>query len=976
MLQRPRSGFYLAIVAGSFLFASGKVSAQLSPQILDSANFKTTYLPSTYRPADSMLVRFVNSDTCFYYEVPPTTTSPDPVTGNSQTKNWYWESGTYWNSKAGKNNPPYSFAYYARRTPVSLIGRAIGATANFRADVPGVGKYLVYTYVCNTFGASDNAFMTIHKGSGLPADSTKTGVLLDSLRYNLLAPGADVPAFINLALVKKFINQTADGAWLPMTVVDAPAGNKAITVSIGADTLTNGPLRVDAIRILRSSETADLEFGRRPRMMFDSARVPEMFPLTTIGQTSIRSFKFFNLGSSSVTINSVASAGGQFHCIDVLPKTIQPDACEVLSIGFSPIRGGTIIDTLIIQSNDTKEPAALWTMVGNGVSPLWLTIDQPPGLQAGPNYWLPQGVDSTYYETPPAGNSIIYNGNDGLYNNSGTSCWGGTNRVTPNAVGGGSPAGASGNYVFTIPSTSPYLAYVYLLSSVNNADNNLLKVRRQGESTYADTVRFNSNDPGRDVATYISRGFLQTFDTIWSATLGKYVANPNQDGAWMPLSCVNLAHGTKATVTWAADALTSKYFRFDAVRLIRSDKIKDLEFGRREKIGFLEARRVPETFFEVIVGTSKIRSVRMWSLGSQAVTVTGITGTSGKFSSSSHFPVSILPGTFKDVDIVFTPAKEEETIDTLSILSDDSTEPVARWIMIGTGINYNFILNASEGGTEPMWNVPGTPTSQYQSGYPAPEYLEFPSTNWLSFVASGIIEYPIAGGNSYGRVYIGSGVAEARFTFTLPAEMAGRYFMEYNVPNGSSSYRQQATLDIITPARSDTQRIADVAMLADHISFFSPFGKVAAVPDTFVMNSGGPTTLRLWSNILPSSILRLYIDLLRIHAVSSSITGVGRNGNQNLPERFECSQNYPNPFNPSTTIEFALPVQSRVTIEIFNTIGQRASVPLRQEYAAGLHQFTWQPVLASGIYFYRLTAVPVVSAGKSFVQVRKMVLLK
>jgi len=919
-----------------------------------------------------MLVRFVNSDTCFYYEVPPTTTYPDPTTGVSQSKNWYWESGTYWNSFAKGTYPQYLTSYYARRTPVSQPGRATGAKANFRIDVPVAGKYLIYTYVCNTFAASDNAFMTIRKGSGLLADSMKIGVLLDSLRYDLLSPGADVPAFINLGLVRNFVHQTSDGAWMPMTVADAPAGNKAITVSIGADTLTNGPLRVDAIRILRSSETTDLEFGRRPRLMFDSARVPEMFPLTAIGQMAIRIFKFFNLGSSSVTVNSISSRGGQFQCIDELPKTIQPGAGEILSIGFSPTRGGTIIDTLIIQSNDTKEPAALWTMVGNGASPLWLTIDQPPGLQAGPNNWLPQGVDSTYYETPPAGTSITYNGNDGLYNNSGTSCWGGTNRVTPNAVGGGSPAGASGNYVFTIPSTSPYLAYVYLLSSVNNADNNLLKVRRQGESTDADTVRFNSNDPGRDVTTYISRGFLQTFDTIWSATLGKYVANPNQDGAWMPLSCVNLAQGTKATVTWAADALTSKYFRFDAVRLLRSDTIKDLEFGRREKIGFLESRRVPETFLEVIVGTSKTRSVRMWSLGSQPVTVAGIVGTSGKFSSLINFPISIPPGTFKDVDIIFTPAKEEETIDTLSILSDDSAEPVARWIMIGTGINYNFILNASEGGTEPMWNVPGTSTSQYQSGYPAPEYLEFPSTGWLTGTASMGVEYPIAGGNTHCRVYSGTGVAEGRFRFSVPMEREGKYIVEYNMPSSASSFTQKATIEIITPARSDTQRVSNVTMRAGLMGF-ARFGK----PDTFSINGGGPTTLRLWNDILPGSILALTIDLLRIHAVSSSIVDVSQDdGDRNVPERFECSQNYPNPFNPSTTVEFALPVESKVAIEIFNTVGQRVATPLHREYAAGRHQFTWQPALASGIYFYRLSAVPVGSTLKSFVQIRKMVLLK
>jgi hypothetical protein len=119
------------------------------------------------------------------------------------------------------------------------------------------------------------------------------------------------------------------------------------------------------------------------------------------------------------------------------------------------------------------------------------------------------------------------------------------------------------------------------------------------------------------------------------------------------------------------------------------------------------------------------------------------------------------------------------------------------------------------------------------------------------------------------------------------------------------------------------------------------------------------------------------LDLLRIHAVSKAEPTVGVAGRSAaLPEKFECSQNYPNPFNPSTTIAFSLPVRSNVKIELVNTIGQRVAVPLQQEYAAGRHQFTWQPALASGIYFYRLSAAPLDGNGKPYVQVRKMVMMK
>lgn len=88
------------------------------------------------------------------------------------------------------------------------------------------------------------------------------------------------------------------------------------------------------------------------------------------------------------------------------------------------------------------------------------------------------------------------------------------------------------------------------------------------------------------------------------------------------------------------------------------------------------------------------------------------------------------------------------------------------------------------------------------------------------------------------------------------------------------------------------------------------------------------------------------------------------------PVNFELSQNYPNPFNPGTTIKFAIPQSSNVTLKIFNALGQEVQTVLNQNMEAGVHSVDFNASeLNSGVYFYRLDA-------GSFSEVRKMTLIK
>jgi hypothetical protein len=93
------------------------------------------------------------------------------------------------------------------------------------------------------------------------------------------------------------------------------------------------------------------------------------------------------------------------------------------------------------------------------------------------------------------------------------------------------------------------------------------------------------------------------------------------------------------------------------------------------------------------------------------------------------------------------------------------------------------------------------------------------------------------------------------------------------------------------------------------------------------------------------------------------------------PVEFSLNQNYPNPFNPSTRIEFSVAVDSRVTLTVFNVLGETVGNLVKSYIPAGIQEITFDAAgLNSGVYFYRLDAAGI--DGTSFSSVKKMILTK
>jgi hypothetical protein len=109
------------------------------------------------------------------------------------------------------------------------------------------------------------------------------------------------------------------------------------------------------------------------------------------------------------------------------------------------------------------------------------------------------------------------------------------------------------------------------------------------------------------------------------------------------------------------------------------------------------------------------------------------------------------------------------------------------------------------------------------------------------------------------------------------------------------------------------------------------------------------------------------------------------------PTKFELSQNYPNPFNPVTKIKYTIPnvtlsmssrAESRdegslVVLKVYDVLGNEVTTLVNEEKPAGVYEVEFSSVgLASGIYFYRIAIQSDKLQSGSFVETKKMIIMK
>lgn len=89
-----------------------------------------------------------------------------------------------------------------------------------------------------------------------------------------------------------------------------------------------------------------------------------------------------------------------------------------------------------------------------------------------------------------------------------------------------------------------------------------------------------------------------------------------------------------------------------------------------------------------------------------------------------------------------------------------------------------------------------------------------------------------------------------------------------------------------------------------------------------------------------------------------------------IPAIFSLEQNYPNPFNPTTKIVFSIPKAGKVSLKIFDLLGEKIKTLIDRKMSTGEHEVKFNAIdLPSGVYIYTLRA-------DNFTDSKKMVVLK
>ncbi|MCW8816790.1 MAG: aryl-sulfate sulfotransferase [Ignavibacteriaceae bacterium] len=259
---------------------------------------------------------------------------------------------------------------------------------------------------------------------------------------------------------------------------------------------------------------------------------------------------------------------------------------------------------------------------------------------------------------------------------------------------------------------------------------------------------------------------------------------------------------------------------------------------------------------------------------------------------------------------------------------------------------------------------------------------------------------------SDGNTFVGWGVHEGVSPDATEINAEGNIALNISLPDSFSSYRVyryawKTNLFFIEPDSIffESVSVGDSAIIsvllknnsADSINITSFFNRKSAyviehpVPFTLLPFETEPIDIKFkpytYGLFKDTLHIRSDTDIKRIAQLlvlaGRTDTSFSNLSDENFASRYILAQNYPNPFNPNTKIKFQIADIGFVSLKVYDILGNEITTLINEERSAGIYELAWnasnQP---SGIYFYQIRVNSILGDKQSFINTKKMLLLK
>ena len=547
--------------------------------------------------------------------------------------------------------------------------------------------------------------------------------------------------------------------------------------------------------------------------------------------------------------------------------------------------------------------------------------------------------------------------------------------------------------------------HFYSAIGVDKDKNIALTFSRSGLTEYAGaymTWRLNTDPPGLRPSVTIQLGkanYVKTFGgsrNRWGDYNGIVLDPVDQNNFWMFTE-----YAETPSDTWGTWMYGARLVPFPGARIVPSTTV--INFGK------VEAGQTSDTV-----------TVTLHNHGADILSIPSMSHSLSSFNLIDIPPLTANVGTFDSLQfrVTFRPDAHGVINDTVTIESNDILMPQVKIALTGKGV----VIGPAVAGT--MYAVSTSqPTSQLYrvdrftgaatpigpTGLTEIQGLAIqPSTQELYGTLSGLTSttvYRIAheygdaipaqsfnipnlraiafdatdalyGGATNGRLYrLDLAAGDTTYIGAAPGIVYSS--LAFNPSTGLlwASVRPPISgrdrIYTVSTSSGDTTLVGSTGLnvITPHIAF-DPTGKLYGFTGISTQTNSiyALDTLTAAATLVGSTgVQGLLAITMRTDTLATSVPSQEAT---NLPASFELRQNYPNPFNPTTVIRYRVPVASDVKLVMFDILGREVSTLVNETKEPGSYalEFDASP-LASGVYFYRLTA-------GMFAATKKLVILR